>query len=115
MLSRGSGLRSRSGLTQEGVRLLRRVDLLRADVGRLPRPSRRIARPRPQATPPADDDVLSEAELAMLAQIADPEQREMQRLQMIMQKQALLNSSLTNLASMRHDMLRKSVSQNFRA
>lgn len=70
--------------------------------------------PRPQATPPADDDVLSEAELAMLTQIADPEQREMQRLQMIMQKQALLASSLTNLATMRHDM-RKAVSQNLRA
>jgi hypothetical protein len=38
----------------------------------------------------------------------------MQRLQMIMQKQALLNSSLTNLASMRRDML-KAVAQNLRA
>jgi hypothetical protein len=69
---------------------------------------------RSQATPPVDDDVLSEAELAMLARIADPEQREMQRLQMIMQKQALLSSSLTNLASMRRDML-NAVAQNLRA
>jgi hypothetical protein len=69
--------------------------------------------PRSPATH-ADDDILSETELAELARIADPEQRELQRLQMIMQKQSLLNTTLANLANMRQDM-RRAVAQNMRA
>jgi hypothetical protein len=61
-----------------------------------------------------DQAGLSATEVALLEQIEDPEVRELQRLQMQMQKQALLSSSLENLASMRADML-KAVAQNLRA
>jgi TIR domain len=69
--------------------------------------------PRSQATPPADDDVLNDQEVALLARIADPEQRELQRQQMIMQKQAFIHQITTNLA-MRGD-IRKAVAKNMRA
>jgi hypothetical protein len=61
-----------------------------------------------------DEAGLSATEAALLEQIEDPEQRELQRLQMQMQKQALLSTSLENLASMRADML-KAVAQNLRS
>jgi hypothetical protein len=53
-------------------------------------------------------------ELKELDRIADPKERQLQRQQMIMQKQSLLNTSLANLANMRQDMLR-AVAQNMRA
>jgi TIR domain len=85
---------------------------------RRPRTRRSPTHGSPQAAPDASPPVakpsdLSPTELAMLDQIDDPEQRELQRLQMMMQKQALTATVLTNMASMRHDML-KAIAQNFR-
>ena len=64
------------------------------------------------ATP--DEESLSPTELALLDRISDPEERRAQRDQMILQKQALLGTTLENMAKMREDMLR-AVAQNFRA
>jgi DNA-binding TFAR19-related protein (PDSD5 family) len=50
----------------------------------------------------------------MLARIVDPEQRELQRQQMIMQKQALINSVLTSMARSRHEIV-NAATQNLRA
>jgi hypothetical protein len=55
----------------------------------------------------------SPTEQALLNQIQDPQQRAMQELQMFMQKQALLATTLSNLANMRHEML-KTVANNLR-
>jgi hypothetical protein len=56
----------------------------------------------------------SPAEQAMLDQIQDPQQRAMQELQMFMQKQSLIATTLSNIANMRHEML-KTVANNLRA
>jgi hypothetical protein len=56
----------------------------------------------------------SPAEQALLNQIQDPQQRAMQELQMFMQKQALLATTLSNIANMRHEMM-KTVANNLRA
>ena len=68
---------------------------------------------RPEAAPPAHED-LSPAELAMLERIADPEQRELQRLQIRMQKEAFEAQMTTNMRDMSRD-IRRAVAQNFRA
>ncbi|MBK7857644.1 MAG: hypothetical protein IPJ65_03240 [Archangiaceae bacterium] len=57
---------------------------------------------------------FSPAEMELLGQIKDPQQRALQMLQMYMQKQALMATVITNLAQMRHDML-KAVAQNLRS
>jgi hypothetical protein len=57
---------------------------------------------------------FSPTEMAMLSQIKDPQQRSIQMLQMYMQKQALLATVITNLAQMRHDMM-KATAQNLRS
>jgi hypothetical protein len=62
----------------------------------------------------ANAPTYSPTELALLGKIKDPEQRAIQELQMQMQKQALLCTVITNLAQMRHDML-KAVAQNLRS
>ena len=62
----------------------------------------------------AKSSELSPQELAMLNQIDDPALRELQRIQILMQKQAMLNTVLTNLTGMREDM-RKAVARNLRA
>src|SRR5213075_2684236 len=62
----------------------------------------------------ANAPTYSPTELALLSKIKDPEQRAIQELQMQMQKQALLCTVLTNLANMRHEML-KAVAQNLRS
>jgi hypothetical protein len=62
----------------------------------------------------ANAPAYSPAEQALLNQIQDPQQRAMQQLQMFMQKQALLATMLSNLANMRHEML-KTVANNLRA
>ncbi len=62
----------------------------------------------------ANYPAFSPTEISLLGQIQDPQQRAMQALQMTMQKQALLATMLTNLANMRHEML-KAVAQNFRS
>jgi hypothetical protein len=69
---------------------------------------------RDESAPVAKPSELSPAELAMLDQIEDPQIRELQRLQMMMTKQALLTTALSNLAGMREDM-RKAVARNLRA
>ncbi len=77
----------------------------------------RAAEPKRRKSPSQEtlhDDILNEAELAILAQIADPEERENMRLQMIMQKQSFIAQSITNLTQSRQDM-RKAVAQNMRA
>jgi hypothetical protein len=56
---------------------------------------------------------LSAYEQALLDQIKDPQQRELQRIQMQTQKRSLLATTLSNLEQMRKDMLR-AVEQNFR-
>jgi hypothetical protein len=61
-----------------------------------------------------DEEPLSPTELALLDRSSDPEQRSAQRLQMILQKQAMLDTTLDNIAQMREDML-KAVRQNLRA
>lgn len=62
----------------------------------------------------ANAPTYSPTELALLSKIKDPEQRAIQELQMQMQKQALLCTVITNLANMRHEML-KAVAQNLRS
>jgi len=62
----------------------------------------------------ANAPTYSPTEMALLSKIKDPEQRAIQELQMQMQKQALLCTVITNLAQMRHDML-KAVAQNLRS
>jgi hypothetical protein len=62
----------------------------------------------------ANSMAFSPAEQALLNQIQDPQQRAMQQLQMFMQKQSLLATMLSNLANMRHEML-KTVANNLRA
>lgn len=62
----------------------------------------------------ANAPTYSPTEMALLSKIKDPEQRAIQELQMQMQKQALLCTVLTNLANMRHEML-KAVAQNLRS
>jgi len=57
---------------------------------------------------------LSPDERAMLKKIKDPQQREIQKLQLYYQKQSLLATAQTNIEQMRHDML-KAVAENFRA
>ena len=49
---------------------------------------------------------FSPTEKALLDGIEDPQQRAMQALQMHMQKQALLATMLSNLANMRHEMMK---------
>jgi hypothetical protein len=61
----------------------------------------------------AQAPAYSPAEQQLLQQIQDPQQRAMQMLQMYMQKQALLSTMLSNLANMRHEML-KTVANNLR-
>jgi hypothetical protein len=61
----------------------------------------------------AQAPAYSPAEQQLLQQIQDPQQRAMQMLQMFMQKQALLTTMLSNLANMRHEML-KTVANNLR-
>jgi hypothetical protein len=56
----------------------------------------------------------SQAEQALLDQIQDPQQRAMQELQMFMQKQSLIATTLSNIANMRHEMM-KTVANNLRA
>lgn len=69
--------------------------------------------PVPTPYPSLGAPQFSATEQALLNKIHDPEQRAVQALQMQMQKQALLTTVLTNLANMRHEML-KSVAQNLR-
>jgi hypothetical protein len=61
----------------------------------------------------ANSDTYSPMEQQLLATIKDPQQRAVQELQMMMQKQALISSMLTNLANMRHEMM-KSIAMNLR-
>jgi TIR domain len=56
----------------------------------------------------AKKPVYSAREQELLAQISDPQQRAMAELQMFMEKQALLATTLSNTANMRHEM-RKTV------
>jgi len=65
----------------------------------------------PDATRP-DDEILSPGELELLDRIIDPEERELQRLQMIMRKQQLHAQFTTRLMQMRYDM-RRAVERNF--
>ncbi len=58
--------------------------------------------------------LYTDAQQALLNQITDPKQRAMQELQMQQQQQALLATTLSNLANMRHEML-KAVANNLRA
>jgi TIR domain len=67
----------------------------------------------PPATEP-DEQLLTDAELAMLDMIADPDQREMRRQEMIMQKKAFIDQMSLNMAQTRRD-IRKAVAQNLRA
>jgi hypothetical protein len=62
----------------------------------------------------AHSNMFSPAEQALLNQIQDPQQKAMQALQMFMQKQALIATTLSNLANMRHEMM-KTVANNLRA
>ncbi len=62
----------------------------------------------------ANSPTYSPAEQSLLNQITDPAQKAMQELQMQMQKQALLATTISNLANMRHEML-KTVANNLRA
>jgi hypothetical protein len=62
----------------------------------------------------ANMPTYSPAEQSLLNQIQDPQQRAMQELQMFMQKQALLATTLSNIANMRHEMM-KTVANNLRA
>jgi hypothetical protein len=62
----------------------------------------------------ANSSMFSPTEQALLNQIQDPQQRAMQALQMYMQKQALIATTLSNLANMRHEMM-KTVANNLRA
>ena len=82
-------------------------------------------RGQPLSTPPASakprmpthDEMmasLSPNERASVEKIKDPQQRAIQLLQLHLQKQSLQATALTNIAQMRHDML-KAVAQNFRA
>jgi len=62
----------------------------------------------------ANAPTYSPTEQALLSKIKDPEQRAIQELQMQMQKQALLATTISNLANMRHEML-KAVANNLRS
>lgn len=81
-------------------------------------------RARPAASPPVDGDLavedpsypepatpdeenLSATELALLAQISDPQERRKQRDEMVASKQSMLSLTLANLHEMREDMLRR--------
>jgi hypothetical protein len=72
------------------------------------------ASPEPRPTPDEMMASMSPDERAALEKIEDPQQRALQMLQLYMQKQALLATTQTNMAQMRHDML-KAVAQNLRA
>jgi hypothetical protein len=61
----------------------------------------------------ASAPAFSPAEQSLLSQIQDPQQYAMQALQMFMQKQALLATTLSNIANMRHEMM-KTVANNLR-
>jgi TIR domain len=71
------------------------------------------AKPVP-STPDEIMASLSPDERASLEKIKDPQQRMIQMVQLALEKQSLHATALTNIAQMRHDML-KGERQNFRA